>query len=411
MSSSVSTPSRPARGLTYRHTVTACCGGSVTLAVSNNLPPLLFLIFHESFSIPLARITLLITLNFLIQLTVDLLAALFADRIGYRRMLVGSAAFAALGLIALGTLPFLFADAMWGLLIADILYALGGGLGEAIISPTVEACPMKNKAGMMGFLHSFYCWGTVAVILISTAFFALLGKEMWWLLPLLWSILPIVDAILLAIVPIPTLTKESEAGGRALMKRPLFYGFLLLMLMAGATELSVSQWASAFAEAGLQVTKAVGDLAGPCLFACLMGLARVFFAVKSEKVNLHAFLTISSALAIGAYLLTALPSSPALSLIGCGICGLAVGMLWPGLLSLAAAHFPRGGTVLFSLCALFGDLGCSLGPTLVGLAAEAADGALSYGLLLATAFPALLFVGLLLLGVYKRVSGKNSIEM
>lgn len=406
MESSVSHSPRPAGRLTYRHTVTACCGGSVTLAVSNNLPPLLFLIFHESFGIPLSRITLLITLNFLIQLTVDLLAALFADRIGYRRMLVGSAAFAALGLLSLGTLPFLFRDAMWGLLIADVLYALGGGLGEAIISPTVEACPMKNKAGMMGFLHSFYCWGTVVVILLSTAYLALFGKEMWWLLPLLWSILPILDAILLAIVPIPTLTKE-ERGGERLCRRPLFYGFLFLMLTAGAAELSISQWASAFAEAGLSVTKAVGDLAGPCLFACLMGLSRVFFALKSETVNLRVFLTVSSALAILSYLLTALAPTPALSLIGCGVCGLAVGMLWPGLLSLAAARFPQGGTVLFSLCALFGDLGCSLGPTLVGLAAEGAGGSLSYGLLLATVFPALLCLGLLLLATFDRVSNKK----
>ena len=386
------------RPLTYRHTVTACCGGSFTLAISNNLAPLFFLIFHEDFGLPLSRITLLITLNFCIQLTVDLLAALFADRIGYRPMLVGSALFSAVGLLLLGILPFLFEDAMWGLLIADVLYAFGGGLGEAIISPTVEACPMKNKAGMMGFLHSFYCWGTVIVVLLSTAFLAVFGKDRWWILPLLWAVIPLLDAILLAIVPIP----ELEAGERGegigtLLCRPLFYLFLFLMLAAGASELSMSQWASAFAEAGLGVSKTVGDLAGPCLFACLMGLSRVFFAAKSERVNLPLFLAVSSILAVGAYLLAALASSPALSFLGFAVCGLAVGMLWPGLLSVAAARFPKGGTPLFSVCALFGDLGCSLGPTLVGLVADANGGALASGLLAACAFPAALSLGLLFL--------------
>lgn len=388
--------------LTYRHTVIASCGGSVTMAVTNNLAPLFFLTFSETFGISLSRITLLITLNFLIQLTVDLLAALFADRIGYRPLLVASAALAALGLLALGTLPFLFSDAMWGLLIADVLYALGGGLGEAIISPTVEACPMKNKAGMMGFLHSFYCWGTVAVILLSTAFLALVGTARWWILPLAWSILPIVDCVLFLLVPVPELAPaERGKEGRRLFARPLFWLFLLLMMGAGASELSMSQWSSAFAEAGLGVSKTVGDLAGPCLFAALMGLSRVFFAAKSEKINLHLLLTVSSLLAVGTYLLAALATSPALSLLGCAACGLAVGMLWPGMLSLAAARFPQGGTLLFSVCALFGDLGCSLGPTLVGLAAGE-GGALGNGLLLASIFPALLAVGLLLLfGVKK----------
>ncbi len=397
--------------LTYRHTVTACCGGSFTLAISNNLAPLFFLIFHDDFGIPLARITVLITLNFVIQLTVDLLAALFADRIGYRPMLVGSALFSAAGLLCLGTLPFVFENAMWGLLIADMLYAFGGGLGEAIISPTVEACPMKNKAGMMGFLHSFYCWGTVVVVLLSTAFLAAFGKGNWWLLPLLWSVIPIVDALLLAIVPIPELEAGERGDGvKGLLRRPLFFTFLFFMFAAGATELSMSQWASAFAESGLGVTKSVGDLAGPCLFACLMGVSRVFFAAKSEKINLPVFLTVSATVSVGAYLLAALAPDPALSFLGFAVSGLSVGMLWPGLLSVAAAHFPKGGTPLFSVCALFGDLGCSLGPTLVGLAADANGGDLAHGLLLATAFPAILAVGLLVLIGSKRGSASAQMQ-
>ena len=390
--------------LTYRHTVTACCLGSVTLAISNNLAPLLFLIFHETFGISLARITLLITANFIIQLTVDFLAAILADRIGYRPLLMASAFLAAIGLVCYGTLPFALENAFLGLLVADILCAIGGGLGEAIISPTVEACPTKNKAAMMGFLHSFYCWGTMLVILLSTAFLAILGKDAWWLLPILWSALPFANTIFFGFVPLPALEggEDAGAGVRPLLVRPLFWGFLVMMLLAGASELSMSQWASAFAEAGLGVSKSVGDLTGACLFACLMGLARVFYAKMSERIDLRRFLLASSVLAVGSYLLCALAESPALSLVGCAVTGLAVGMLWPGLLSLAAARFPRGGTPLFSLCALFGDLGCSVGPTLVGLAADARGGALSFGLLLATAFPLVLAVFLLCLGKGKK---------
>ena len=387
------------RQLSYRHTVTASCLGSVTMAVTNNLAPLLFVAFNEDLGVPFGQITLLITLNFVLQLSVDFLAALFADRIGYRPLLVASAALSALGLLALGTLPRMMTPIL-GLLVADVLYALGSGLGEAIISPTVEACPMKNKAGMMGFLHSFYCWGTVVVILLSTAFLAIFGKGLFWLLPLLWALLPTVNAVFLCLVPIPELpAMEKGNGGKALLRRPLFWLFLVLMAAAGAAEQSMNQWASAFAEVGLGVTKTLGDLAGPCLFALLMGITRLVFAF-SKRLNLALFLLFSSGFAVGAFLLASLSASPLLSLVGCALTGLGVGALWPGLLSLAAERFPSGGTLLFSLCALFGDLGCSLGPTLVGLAAE--GGTLAGGLLLASAFPAVLFVGLLSLAFTKK---------
>ena len=388
--------------LSYRHTVTASCLGSVTMSVTNNLPPLLFVIFHEDLGVPFGQITLLITLNFLLQLTVDLLAALFADRVGYRPLLIASAALSSVGLVALATLPRLTTPFL-GLLIADVLYALGSGLGEAIISPTVEACPMKNKAGMMGFLHSFYCWGTVAVILLSTAFLALVGEGHWWLLPLLWMLLPAANTVLFCLVPIPELERAEKGGeeraGGSLLHRPLFWLFLFLMTMAGAAELSMNQWASAFAEVGLGVTKTVGDLVGPCLFALLMGVTRLVFAF-SKRLNLVLFLLFSSGFAVGAFLLASLADDPVLSLIGCALTGLGVGALWPGLLSLAADRFPGGGTLLFSLCALFGDLGCSLGPTLVGLVAE--GGTLAGGLSLAAAFPAVLFAGLLFLTLAKK---------
>lgn len=394
------------KALDFRHTIVASCAASVTMAATTNLAPLLFLIFNESLGVALSRITVLITLNFVIQLTVDLLAALFADRVGYRPLMIASALLSAGGLVALGSLPFVFADAWIGLLIADILCALGAGLAEALVSPIVEACPTKNKVAMMGLLHSFYCWGTVVVILLSTLFLYLTGEDSWWLLPLLWSLLPFLNAVLFALVPFPTPEGATSDGNASpsLLRRPAFWLFLLVMVAAGASELSMSQWASAFAEAGLGVSKAVGDLAGPCLYAALMGTARVFYAKMSERIDLRFFLTASGILAIGGYLLSTLAPSPALALVGCAVTGLSVGILWPGSLSLAARRFPSGGTLMFSLCALCGDLGCSIGPTVVGLVADAGGGDITGGLFYATAFP-VLFVLLLLLG---RIGEKKS---
>lgn len=377
--------------LTYRHTLYAGYLGYITQAIMNNLTPLFFLIFRDSFGIPLEKITLLITFNFFVQLFVDFLAAKFADRIGYRKCIVCAHIFSAAGLVGLAVFPYLFSDAFAGLAAAVILYAVGGGLIEVLISPIVEACPTPNKAAAMSLLHSFYCWGTVLVILLSTLSLTLFGKASWRLLACLWAVVPAANALLFARVPIATLTPTHEGMAlRELFSMKLFWLFVALMVTAGACEQAMSQWASAFAESGLGVSKAAGDLAGPCLFAALMGLARVFYAKYSERVRLLPFMIGSGALCIGSYLLAALAPVPLLSLAGCALCGLSVGILWPGVFSIAAAQCPRGGTALFALLALAGDLGCAGGPTAVGLVAGVHGDDLKAGLLAAAAFPAVL---------------------
>lgn len=377
--------------LTYRHTLYAGYLGYITQAIMNNLTPLLFLIFRDSLGIPLEKITLLITFNFFVQLFVDFLAAKFADRIGYRKCIVCAHIFSAAGLVGLAVFPYLFSDAFAGLAAAVILYAVGGGLIEVLISPIVEACPTPNKAAAMSLLHSFYCWGTVLVILLSTLSLTLFGKASWRLLACLWAVVPAANALLFARVPIATLTPTHEGMAlRELFSMKLFWLFVALMVTAGACEQAMSQWASAFAESGLGVSKAAGDLAGPCLFAALMGLARVFYAKYSERVRLLPFMIGSGALCIGSYLLAALAPVPLLSLAGCALCGLSVGILWPGVFSIAAAQCPRGGTALFALLALAGDLGCAGGPTAVGLVAGVHGDDLKAGLLAAAAFPAVL---------------------
>ncbi len=395
--------------LTYQHTILASYFGYITQAIVNNLAPMLFLIFSHSFDIPMTQFTLLITVNFCVQLTVDFAAARFADKIGYRICIVAAHLFSGAGLIGLAILPSLLPDPFAGLLLSVILYAIGGGLIEVLISPIVEACPTDNKASVMSLLHSFYCWGVVAVVLLSTVFFAVAGKDGWPILCCLWALVPLINAVAFCRVPLAALTEEGEGmSTRQLFSLRLFWLFILLMIASGACELAMSQWASAFAERGLNVSKTVGDLAGPCMFAILMGLSRVFYAKFSEKIDLLSFLIGSGILCALSYLLAALAPNPILSLIGCALCGLSVGIFWPGVFSLASAAFPTGGTAMFAFLALAGDFGCSSGPTLVGAVARIFDENLKPGLLAAVLFPAMMITGGLILKSIRRKAEKSA---
>ncbi len=380
----------------YNHTLKASYVGYITQAIVNNFIPLLFLTFQSTFEISLEKITLLVTINFGIQLLVDLLSAKFIDKIGYRTAVVAAHIFAAAGLAGLSVLPDMFPNSYAGLLFCVCLYAVGGGLIEVLISPIVEACPTDKKAAAMSLLHSFYCWGSVLVIAVSTLFFMVFGIENWRALAMLWSLVPAANAIFFTSVPINTLTEEGQGMSiKSLLKESSFWVFAFIMVCAGASEQAMSQWASAFAESGLLVSKTVGDLAGPCMFAALMGVSRIFYAKFSEKMNLVTFMTGSGILCVFSYLLAAFSPNPFLALAGCGLCGLSVGILWPGAFSLASAACPRGGTAMFALLALAGDLGCSTGPTLVGLVSDTAGGSINVGLIAAIAFPVLLILGLL----------------
>ena len=335
-------------------------------------------------------------MNFAIQLVVDFASAKFVDQIGYRPCIIAAHVFAAAGLVGLSVFPYIFSDPFLGLLLSIFLYAIGGGLVEVLVSPIVEACPTDNKASVMSLLHSFYCWGTVGVIALSTLFLAVCGKASWRILACLWAILPAVNAIYFARVPIAPLVQDGQSLSiKELFSMRIFWIFVLLMVASGASEQAMSQWASAFAEQGLGVSKTIGDLAGPCMFSALMGCARVFHAKFSEKFNLLNFIIGSCVLCIAAYLLASLSPSPVLALIGCGLCGLSVGILWPGVFSLASARCRNGGTAMFALLALAGDLGCSGGPTAVGMAASAFGDNLNLGLLFALVFPIVLILGCL----------------
>lgn len=380
----------------FKMTMYACFIGYVVQAVVNSFVPLLFVTFQTEYHIPLTQITLLITVNFVIQLVVDLLSAGFVDKIGYRASAIIAHACAGTGIFLLTILPELFSNPFYGILFAVMVYAIGGGLIEVLISPILEACPTDNKESAMSLLHSFYCWGCTGVVLLSTLFFALFGTSHWKILALIWVFLPAANLILFTKVPIYSLHEEGESGMSIseLFRVKVFWLLMAMMLCAGASEQAVSQWASTFAEKGLHIQKTVGDLVGPMMFSVLMGLSRLIYGKYGEKLNLDRFMKGSCVLCVASYLCISLVPVPIVGLIGCAICGFSVGIMWPGTFSKASAAIKRGGTVLFAMLALAGDLGCSGGPTLVGFVSSAFSGNLRLGILTAIVFPVLLFAGL-----------------
>ena len=380
----------------YKMTMYACFIGYIVQAVVNSFVPLLFVTFQTEYHIPLTQITLLITVNFVIQLVVDLLSAGFVDKIGYRASAIIAHACAGTGIFLLTLLPELFSNPFYGILLAVMVYAIGGGLIEVLISPVLEACPTDNKESAMSLLHSFYCWGCTGVVLLSTLFFAVFGTSHWKILALIWVILPAANLILFTKVPIYSLHEEGESGMSIseLFRVKVFWLLMAMMLCAGASEQAVSQWASTFAEKGLHIQKTVGDLVGPMLFSVLMGLSRLIYGKYGEKFNLDRFMKGSCVLCVALYLCIFLVPVPIVGLISCAICGFSVGIMWPGTFSKASAAIKRGGTVLFAMLALAGDLGCSGGPTLVGFVSSAFSGNLRLGILTAIVFPVLLLAGL-----------------
>lgn len=380
----------------YNHTLTACFIGYITQAIVNNFAPLLFITFQKSYQISLDKIALLIVFNFGVQLLVDLLSVKFVDKIGYRVSIVGAHLFSAVGLCGMAFLPELLSDPFLGLIISVALYAIGGGIIEVLISPIVEACPTKRKESAMSLLHSFYCWGHAGVVILSTIFFTMIGLQHWKWLACLWAMIPLLNAFYFMLVPIRHIDEEATEGLsiKQLLTKKLFWVLAILMVCAGACEQAVSQWASAFAETGLGVGKTVGDLAGPLFFALLMGTSRLLYSRLSDRVSLEKVMIFSALLCLLSYGMISLSPWPVVSLLGCGICGLSVGVLWPGTFSMAAVDIRGGGTAMFAFFALAGDLGCGGGPTYVGMFSDFFGNNLKLGILAASVFPVLLIVAL-----------------
>lgn len=378
----------------YNHTIYASYIGYITQAIVNNFTPLLFLTFASDYQLSLSKITLITTINFLVQLSVDLLCARFVDKIGYRASIILAHLFAGAGFIGLAVFTSVLSNAYAGILTAVILYAVGGGIIEVLISPIVEACPTEKKEAAMSLLHSFFCWGHVLVVLLSTLFFSVFGIENWKIMACIWAAVPLLNVIYFSLVPMYSVTGAHEKLSLGkLLSQKVFWLLVVLMICAGASEQAMSQWASAFAESALKVSKTVGDLAGPCAFALFMGTARALYSKYSEWIPLTKMMMGSAVLCILCYVTAALTKSPILGLIACAVCGFSVGIFWPGTFSVAALKLPGGGTAMYALMALAGDFGCGAGPTVVGMIADNTNGDLKNGLAVALVFPIVMLAG------------------
>ena len=379
----------------YKKTLIACYLGFVTQAISANFTPLLFLTFKNTYGIGFEKIALIPMVFYLTQLLIDLAATKFVDKIGYRTCVVSSQVLSAAGLVSMAILPELLPVSFAGILIAVILYAMGSGLIEVLVSPIVEACPFENKDGMMSLLHSFYCWGAVGVILGSTLFFTVFGVENWKILTMIWAVVPLYNAFNFISCPMERLVEDGKSMRISqLLRLPLFWLMILLMVCSGASEASRAQWASSFTESAMGVSKTVGDLAGPCLFAVFMGISRIVYGKMSEKLDLTKTMLACGVLCVICYLMASLSSTPMIGLAGCALCGLSVGIMWPGTISISSQKCPRGGTAMFAFLALAGDLGATISPAMVGNISNMFGGNLKVGLFAATVFPLILIVGL-----------------
>lgn len=382
----------------YKKTLIACYFGFITQAIAANYAPLLFVTFKSTYEIGFDKIALIPLIFYLTQLLVDLAATKFVDKIGYRACVISSQVLSAAGLVFMVVLPELLAVPFVGILISVVFYAMGSGLIEVLVSPIVEACPFKNKEGMMSLLHSFYCWGAVGVILGSTLFFTVFGIGNWKILTLIWALVPLLNAFNFISCPIEPLIEDGN-GMRTgqLFRLPLFWLLILLMICSGASEASMAQWASAFTESAMGVSKTVGDLAGPCLFAVFMGISRILYGKMSAKLDLIKTMLACSILCVICYLMASLSPIPIIGLAGCALCGISVGIMWPGTISISSQQCPRGGTAMFAFLALAGDLGATVSPSMVGGISDLFGGDLKVGLLVAAVFPLILILGLIVL--------------
>ncbi len=414
------------RKYTFKNTLHACYLAYISQAIVVNLAPLFFVIFQTNFDISFEMIGRLVLINFGTQLITDVIAVNFADKIGYRKCAVFGHLCCFVGLVMLSVLPNMMGDPYSGMVISVVIYAIGGGLIEVLVSPLVDSLPGEAKASAMSLLHSFYSWGQVLVVGLTTFVVWLIGGDFWFVLPAAWALIPLYNLILFTKVPITkNLLKEERTPIRKLLTSKMFVLAMLLMLCAGASEQVMSQWASMFTEKGLEVSKMLGDLLGPCLFAVFMGIGRVIYGIWGHKINLNKAIALCSVMCIGCYLVTALALNPITAMMGCALTGFAVSLMWPGMLSVSAKKFPLGGTAMFGILAICGDLGCSVGPWVTGLVADVTQNSntivnmgmqfglnaeqvgLRVGILASIIFPVIMLSGILLLMFKTRKNKKG----
>lgn len=374
----------------------ACYVGYVVQAVINNFLPILFIALQDVYGLGYERLARLIIFNFASQIAVDFSAPKIVALFGYRKSAALSQAMAALGLVSMGILPRIMSNTYLAIIISIIIYAIGSGMMEVIISPIIEMLPTKNKSGNMAFLHSFYCWGQAFTIIVTTLLVTVFGYKGWANIPLIWAVIPFLNTF--SFFKVPVIEPKGEEKGdsfKSLASSKRFIIYMVMMFCGGACEIAMAEWASLFAQQALGISKVIGDLAGPCAFALFMGTGRVLYGWISKKVDFRKTVIVMSLLCFICYLTVAFCKIPAFSLIACAACGFSVSLFWPGVLSEGAKDFKRGGSVMYGVFALCGDTGCSAGPWIIGIIADRLG--LNFGFSVAAIFPVIMIIATVLL--------------
>ena len=365
-----------------------------------NLTPLLFVPLMEQYGLSYMKLGALASVNFATQLIVDIVLSKLTDKHRYRISLRLSASAAFIGYMIFAWAPGRLGDPYTWLLIGTVVYSIGAGLMEITISPLIHALPDKAKGKSMAILHSFYAWGVVLTVIVSTSVLAIIGRDKWNFIVTGWLIVPVIGFILSCIMPVPkpeSGENERTAGSFRILIKPAFILFLAMIFFGSCAEAVMTQWSSAFLERAVGLDKLIGDIAGMSMFALMLGLCRMASAALDKKISLSTYMMLGTIGAVICYIIVSVSNVAAVSLIFCALTGFMVGMLWPGTLVLAADAFPKAGAWLFAYLAVAGDLGGVFGPWITGAIADRSG--LNAGLGAAAIFPV---IGLICMIIYKR---------
>ena len=351
----------------------ACYTVSVTMALVSNVPPLLFLTFREMYGISFSLLGLLVVVNFATQLGIDLVFSFFSDKFDIPKTVRTMPILTVAGLVIFSLVPTFFPNLAYaGLVVGTILCAVSSGLAEVLISPIVASLPADDPEREMSALHSVYAWGVVGVVIFSTLFLLVFGKENWNILMLIFIIVPVLSSVLYSMTDITCVESEEGSGGLlGIFKNPMLWLSFFAIFLGGAAEVTMAQWSSGYLEQALGIPKVWGDVFGVAVFALTLGIGRTMYA-KIGK-NISKILTLGGIGAVICYLTAAFTSNPIIGLIACGFTGLCTAMLWPGNLMVVAERFPTGGVFIYAMMAAGGDLGASVAPQLVGVITDLAS--------------------------------------
>lgn len=352
----------------YQLTTISCFVGIFCQAVSSNITAILFIPLMTLYGLSYVHLGLLVGINFTTQVLVDIIASRLVDRYGFRVFVLPSDILAVIGLVLFGLTPVLFDNILTGLVFSTIIFSASCGLQEVMLSPIVNAIPHNDKGPAMALMHSFYAWGQVATIIITTLFLFFFGIENWQVIVFLWALVPLVNFFMFLAAPFPGVIHENQRMTmRDLILKPFYLVALLAIMGGAATELVMNQWSSTFSEKVLELPKVTGDILGMCGFAVFLGLGRVLYGRYGSKINMNNVLVGSAAAAVVCYIAVAISPLPAISLAACAVCGLAASLLWPGTLVITAEKYPLAGAWIFAILAAAGDIGAASGPFAAGV--------------------------------------------